>query len=153
MSTCPATCTYCTTHDPHSQPPKSGYGFLSHALDQLEELPAVQKMLESIGEARRNGRPGYLPRVMFRASCMRFLLTERFVVGFIERLKGSPRLREICGFGDSVPSDATFSRFLARVLESGFDVEQAIAQVAERIRGHRPFTGRIVAVDSTDVEG
>ena len=152
MSTCPATCLYSTTRDPPSQPPKSGYGFYRHALDELESLPAVQKTLESVGEARRNGRPGYPPRVMLRAFCLRFLLTERFTVGFVERLKGSPRLREICELGDRVPSNATFSRFFARMLNSGFDVERAIAQVVERIRGRRPGTARVVAVDSTDLE-
>ncbi len=152
MSISPETCSHYTTRDPPSQPPKGGYDFLSHTLDTLESLPAVQKTLESIGEARRNGRPGYPPRVMFRTYCMRFLLTERFTVGFVERLKGSPRLREICGLADRVPSNATFSRFFTRMLESGFDVEQAIAQVAERVRGGRPGTGQVVAVDSTDIE-
>ena len=128
--------------------PKSGYGFLQAALDAIEELPAVQDFLESIVHARRNTRPGYPPSAMFRAFCTKYLLGERYTVGLIGRLRASPRLREICGL-DSVPSDATFSRFFARLTDLP---DTVLAQMVEKLRELLPGLGQVVAVDSTDIE-
>ena len=152
MSFCPATCLYSTTRDPPSQPPKSGYGFYCYALDQLENLSAVQKMLERITEARHNGRPGYAPRVMFRAFCLKFLLGVRFVVEFRMVLESSARWREICGMGDDVPSDSTFSRFFKRLSEFEKNEESAIVEMVEKLKAELPDTGRIAAIDGTDIE-
>ena len=128
--------------------PKSGYGFLSAALDQIEALPAVQDFLDSIVESRRNTRPGYPPVAMFRAFCTKYLIGERYTVGLIGRLRSSPRLMEICGL-DSVPSDATFSRFFAKLTDLP---ESVLAQMVEKLRELLPGLGQEVAVDSTDIE-
>lgn len=88
---------------------------------------------------------------MFRAFCLKYLLSECYVVGLIERLKSSPRLREICGFEDSVPSDATFSQFFKRLASMDDLADRAMAEMVERIRERLPDVGENVAVDSTDI--
>ena len=89
---------------------------------------------------------------MWRAFCLKFLLGEQYTVSFIERLKGAPRLREICGFDESVASEATFSRFFNRLADYPELLDIVMAAVVERLRAHLPDIGRQVAVDSTDIE-
>ena len=89
---------------------------------------------------------------MFRAWCAKYLLNERFTVGLVDRLRASSRLRQVCGFGAGVPSDATFSRFFRRLASIPALAEDAAAQVVERIRARLPDVGADVSVDSTDVQ-
>ncbi len=130
--------------------PQSGYGFLRTVLDELEALPSVRVFLDGIKDSRRNTRPGYPPSAMFRAVCLKYLLAERFTVGFIERLRTSPRLAELCGFSGSLPSEATFSRFFKLLSTASGD--DFIADMVQKLRVHLPDLGDSVAVDSTDIE-
>ncbi|MCY4655044.1 MAG: transposase [Dehalococcoidia bacterium] len=130
--------------------PKGGYRLLAEALDQIEALPAVQDFLDSIVNSRRNTRPGYPPVAMFRAFCTKYLLAERFTVGLIERLRSSPKLREVCGL-DSIPSESTFSRFFNRLADLP-DPDALLAQMVGKLRELLPGLGQDVAVDSTDIE-
>ena len=133
---------------PHT--PKSGYGFLCTVLDELEALPSVRAFLDGIKRSRRNTRPGYPPTAMFRAVCLKYLLAERFTVGFIERLRTSPRLAELCGFSGSLPSEATFSRFFKLLSTTSGD--DFMADMVEKLRVELPDLGDSIAVDSTDIE-
>lgn len=117
----------------------------------MEYLPAIQDALKAILHSRRRARPGYHPAAMFRAFCLKYLLGERYTVALIERLRSSDRLRELCGFWDTVPSDSTFSRFFARMAAMPTLGDDAIAQMVERVRERLPDVGERVAVDSTDV--
>ena len=89
---------------------------------------------------------------MFSALCLQQLLAERYVVGLIERLRASARLREICGFADAVPSDSTFSRFFSRLASIPALAEIAAMQTVELIRLRLPDVGADVSVDSTDIQ-
>jgi len=129
---------------------RSGYGLLSTALDELESLPSVRRFLAQIKLSRRNTRPGYPPRAMFRAVCLKYLLNERFTVGFIEHLKTSPKLAELCGFSGAIPSEATFSRFIKKLFKLNTDL--TIAEMVDRLQAKLPGLGDDVAVDSTDIE-
>lgn len=131
--------------------PKSGYGFLSEALETLQTLPAVQNFLDSVADSRRNTRPGYSPVAMFRAFCTKYLLGERYTVGLIGRLRASPRLMEVCGL-ESLPSESTFSRFFAKLSRRPGIWETALSQMVEKLREVLPGIGEAVAVDSTDIE-
>ncbi len=132
--------------------PKSGYGLLASALDACESLPSVQAMLRDIELSRRNTRPGYSPSAMFRAFCVKYLLGERFNVGLIERLRQSPRLREICGLDSDIPSESTFSRFFSRMASTPDPCELFTVEMVEKLREELPGLGQGVAVDSTDIE-
>ena len=146
----PAAVVYSTRSSKSAQPPKSGIGFLRVALDALEALPSAQTLIKSVERQRRNTRPGYPPSTMFRAVCLKYLIGERFTVGFIEHLNRSASLREICRFTAGVPSEATFSRFfklLTGALNDGY-----IAEMVDTLRQELPDLGNDVAIDSTDIE-
>ena len=87
---------------------------------------------------------------MWRAVCMKYLLNERFTVGFIERLRTSPRLQQICGL-DSIPSESTFSRFFS-LLSDSMDSDTAITEMVGKLKTHLHDLGEVVAIDSTDIE-
>ena len=46
---------------------------------------------------------------LWRAVCLKYLLNQRYTSEFIDRLRTSPRPRDLCGFTNSVPSEATFN--------------------------------------------
>lgn len=92
-----------STHAPTGvQPPKGGYGFLSALLDSLDDQP----LLDALQGQRTTGRPGYPARAMWRAVLSKFVLKVRYNNQLLERLRGSRRLREICGLGTMCPARA-----------------------------------------------
>ena len=148
-----AACSHSTPHDTRAQPPpKAGYGLLRYILDTIEALPEIQELLQAIVHSRRNTRPGYPPRVMFRVLCIKYSLNERYTVQLIEWLKSSPALRELCGLGDELPSESTFSRFFHRLTDHRQLIEHAIASMVEQLHEELPELGNVVSIDSTDIE-
>ena len=107
-----------------NQPPKSGYGFLAAILDSLED----QALLHAL-QGRRNGRPGYPVRAMWRAYLSKFILKIRFNNQLLERMRGSRKLREVCGFGDDVPSESALSRFVSRLADYADLVERCFTGI------------------------
>ena len=145
-------CIQCKSSSAHTQPPKSGYGFIAATLDAIENLPEVQTFLDEMHDLRRNTRPGYPPRSMLRAYCLKFLLNERFNVDLIQRLHDSYRLRQLCGFKSEVPSESSFSRFFKHLSDRAELIEQGITSLVNHLHDHLPDTGDVVAIDSTDIE-
>ena len=100
---------------------------------------------------------------MWRAYVSKFVLKIRFNLEFLERLRGSRRFREICGFQDAIPSESTFSRFTTRLADHQDLVEECFRSVTGEIRGLLPTVkrrpgrqdqplpplGAVLAVDST----
>ena len=144
----------CAQHRPEyrrGQPPKSGYGFLKFILDTIEDLPEVRQLLAEIRRKRHNGRPGYPPCGMFRLLCLKHLLNERFNVQLLQRLRGSPKLLQICGL-HKVPSETATSRFFRHISEYPDVIENATADMVNRLRGLYPDIGEIVSIDGTDIK-
>ena len=141
------------------QPPKSGYGFLSRILDLAEDKALVQ-VLQSY---HATGRPGYHPRAMFRAYCAKFILKIRYNNQLVERLRGSRKLREVCGFDGDVPSESALSRFVSRLANHQDLIEQSLVKVTDELRDLAPTVkrrknrqdqplpplGAVLAIDST----
>ena len=149
-----------TQTDRHVQPPaKSGYGFLSAVLDSLDDRP----ILDALRQYRLTGRKGYSPRPMWRAYLAKFILKIRYSNHLLERLRGSRKLREVCGFGEEVPSESTLSRFVSRLADHQDLVERCLVNVTEELRrlvpavkqreGRQdqplPPLGAVLAIDST----
>ena len=141
------------------QPAKSGYGFLAATLDGLDDQP----ILDALQQYRLTGRQGYPLRAMWRLYLAKFLLHIRFNNRLLERLRGSPRLREVCGFGDEVPSESALSRFASRLADHTDLVAECLTGVTNALRGlvpkfkktpgkpdvKLPPLGTVVAIDGT----
>ena len=131
-----------------SQDPGDEYAFFRLILDEID----VSDLVQRLEEYRWTGRQGYSPESMWRAVLLRYLLNVRYTRDLILRLRTSPELRSLCGFGESVPSESTFSRFLRRLLDHQDLVDNALRQLVDLTGGYLKHFGRAVALDSTDVE-
>ena len=150
---------YSTQAQSAPQPPKSGYGFLVQVLDNLDDAP----LLETLKSYHKTGRPGYNPRAMYRAYCAKFVLKIRYNNQLVERLRGSRKLRDVCGFGDEVPSESALSRFVSRLANHQDLIEQSLVKVTNQLRDLVPTVkrrknrqpqplpplGAVLAIDST----
>ncbi len=137
------------------------FGLIGTILDELHH----DELIAKLNDYRWTGRPGYAPEVMWRATLVRYLLRLRYTRDLIAQLKASRLLRRVCGLRDTVPHEGTFSRFYARLADHKNLVDAAIKDVAERVGAEierlrhegvvpekAPAPGRMVAIDSSDVE-
>ena len=145
-------CIKCKSSSNSLQPAKSGYNFLRSVLDSIEHTPEMQTFLNEVLDLRRNTRPGYPPRSMLRAYCLKYLLNEPYNVGLIQRLHDSAKLRKLCGFKTDVPSESAFSRFFKKLSDRADLIERSIVSIVDHIHDHLPDMGDVVAIDSTDIE-
>ena len=142
-----------------AQRAKSGYGFLSAVLDGIDDVP----LIERLNEYRRTGRRGYHPRAMLRAYLSKLVLKIRYNNQLLERLRGSRKLREVCGLGNNVPSESVLSRFVTRLADHQDLLDQCLVKLTNEVRELVPTVkrrpkrqdqplpplGAVLAVDST----
>ena len=137
----------------------SGIGFLARVLDTLDDGPIVAVLQQY----RHTGRPGYPPRAMLRAYLAKLVLSVRFNTQLLERLRGSRKLRTVCGFDRAVPSESALSRFTDRLSRHRDLLDQCLIEVTAALRERAPKVkkrpgrqdqplpplGAVLAIDST----
>ena len=143
--------------------PKSGYGFVAVIVDAV--ISRAGPLIEILDEPhKRGGNPGYEAKEMLSAYVMRYVLGERYVNAFIDRLGSNRRLLEICGL-EQAPGERAFSDFKNKKLGVHKDLlVPIIADVflacgvnIERLRAmgivpaDKPPLGYSLAMDSTDI--
>ena len=131
-----------------AQAPRGGYRFLETVLDGIDERP----LLEALGMAAPTGRPSFPRRAMLRAVLSKFILGFRYNLVLLERLRASPKFRQVCGFLGRVPSESTLSRFTTRLVQHQHLIDECLAKVTGAINEVLPGLGETVALDSTTVE-
>ena len=129
-----------------------GYPFLRSILDQIDDSDLIAALEPPPAKSGRTGRPAFSHRALFRARLVKDLLNIPYVVELVERLNHDQGLRNLCGFGDAVPSDSTFSRFYKRLVAHQPLVEECLHRLTGALRGHIPDLGESVAIDSTSIE-
>ena len=138
---------------------QSGFGLQSGAApnyrdlrEALDEIEAVSQLLiEKLWAYRRNARPGYPLKSLWRAYTASFLLNLPHTNALIRRLQEDSELREICGFSNVLPHRTTFNRFIQRLSYHAKLVEGCFIQITNWLKEHLPDLGETVAVDSTTV--
>ena len=144
-------CSHCRVQGSKYQSPRTGYGLVKATLDAIEQTPEAQAIIREVLDLRRNTRPGYPPRAMLRAFCLKFLLNEQHTIGLIRRLDDSAKLRHLCGFKGEIPSESAFSRFFKHLADRVDLLEQSIASIVDHLHEHLPDIGDITVIDSTDI--
>lgn len=137
-----------------------GYGELARNVDAAEYEP----LLSRLEEYRHTGRKGYPVRAMWRAFLLKDLLSIRYNVELVARLRSDPRLRFMCGFGDQAPSEWAICRFFKRLTLHQDLVDEAMASIVNQLKEtidasrqngelppNRPSLGHVLAIDSTDI--
>ena len=130
------------------QPPKGGYRFLELILDSID----AGALLEALGPPAPTGRPGFPAHAMLRAVLSKYILSFRFNLELLERLRASPKFRQVCGFTGDVPSESTLSRFTTRLMLHQDLIDECLAGVTDTLHEMLPGLGETVAVDSTTIE-
>ena len=152
-------CTQATPPVQSSQPPKNGIGFLEQVLKNLD----CQPLTDALQAYRPTGRPGYPVKAMLRAYLAKFVLAIRYNNQLLDRLRLDPKLRELCGFEDTVPSESALSRFTSRLADHTNLLEPLLTSITNKVRRLAPKTkshknkpdeslrplGEILAIDST----
>ena len=135
-------------------PPKTGggYPFLRVILDQIDDSELIAALRAPPAKNGRTGRPSYPVRALWRAKLSKDLLNIPYAVELVERLHGSQEFREVCGFGDEVPSESTFSRFFKRLEQHQTVLSDCLDRLTDALREHIPNLGESVAIDSTSIE-
>ena len=154
---------HCTQADSPVQqpepPPKTGIGFLAAIVDGLNDQPII----DALQSYHPTGRPGYPVKAMWRACLTKFILKIRYNNQLLERLRGSRKLRALCGFGDDIPSESVLSRFISRLADHVDLIEECLVKATNDLRHmvpavkHRknqqdqplPPLGAVTAIDST----
>ena len=110
-------------------------------------------LLDRLDEYRHGvGRRGYSNKTLWRAYLASFILNLPSTNELIRRLQEDSSLREVCGFGDSLPHRTTFNRFINRLADHQDLIEDALLKLTDDLKAGLPGLGEVVAVDSTVVE-
>lgn len=101
----------------------------------------------------RRGPKGYSSKLMLRTLLAMKIYSIPTVVLLIERLNSDFKFRYSCGFSLSgrIPSEATFSRFLARLAENE-SLYQLFLSVVEKGRQLGIIDSEILVIDSTAID-
>ena len=117
---------------------------IAAALNNINDAP----LLECLEAYRPTGRRGYGPKSMWRAYFAGFILNVASTNDLIRRLQDSAELRLMCGL-HSIPSQPTFSRFIARLAKHTDLVLACIHGLTDEFRERLPGFGETIAIDSS----
>ncbi len=126
----------------------------SPLIAELESLFTAlpdERLIAQLNKHRWTGRPGHSMQALWRAFVASFYLNLPHTNALIRRLQDDPLLRQVCGFGDALPSRWTFNRFLSRLSTHLDLVEECLSQVTDALRQRLPRFGDTLAVDSSTV--
>lgn len=130
------------------------------ALDESDRLVLVlqtinaERLLRVLDGADDLGRVGYRARVLWSALIAGVVYRLPSVAELRRNLKSNPYLRFACGMGSAadVPSEATFSRFLTRLIKHEDLLDQCVDDLVRRFAALAPGFGEAVVADSTDIQ-
>lgn len=129
------------------------------ALDESDRLVLVLKTInaEPLIRALQGedgvGPTGFHARVLWSALIAGVVYRIPTVAELCRNLASNPYLRFVCGMTSAanVPSESTFSRFLARLIEHEDLLDQCIDDLVKRFAVLAPGFGEDVIADSTDM--
>lgn len=113
-------------------------------LTVLQALPA-EPLLQALEATHQGGRSGYPVRVLWAALVAGVLYQIPTIAELRRHLETNPHLRLVCGLGSArVPSGATFSRFLQRLVRHQAQVDQLFTTLVQALGEHLPDLGQSV---------
>ncbi|MCL5266137.1 MAG: transposase [Chloroflexi bacterium] len=129
------------------------------ALDESDRLVLVLKTIDAEHLIRvlqgedDVGRTGFHARVLWAALIAGVVYRIPSVAELHRNLLSNPYLRYVCGISSAanVPSESTFSRFLARLVQHEDLLDQCVDDLVRRFAVLAPDFGEAVVADSTDM--
>jgi IS5 family transposase len=139
------------------QPPLLSYNEFFH-LDEHDRLHLVleainaEALLKALDDEHQLGNIHYSARTLWSCLIGGVVYQIPEVAELRRHLLSNPYMRFLCGLSAfQVPSQATFSRFLSRLVEHQDLLQSCIDDLVQRFARLAPGFGETVAVDSTDV--
>ena len=128
-------------------------------LDQSDRLILVlqtinaEPLLLALDHSSDLGRDGYPARLLWSALIAGVVYRIPSVAELRRNLLSNPYLRLVCAIGSAanVPSEATFSRFLTRLIVHEKLLDACVDDLVRRFAALAPGFGEAVVADSTDV--
>ncbi len=129
------------------------------ALDESDRLTLVlttinaERLLRALDSGGLLGPTGYAARVLWSALVAGVVYRLPSVAELRRNLVTNPYLRYVCGIvsAGGVPSEATFSRFLADLVKQEALLDGCIDDLVQRFRALAPHFGEDVVADATDM--
>jgi transposase len=94
------------------------------------------------------GRPGYGPKILFRAYIATFILNSSSISAALREIADSPQLAKAVG---GAPTKYALSRFISKLKDTDI-LQRLMAVVADSMRELLPKLGEYAALDSTDIK-
>ena len=118
----------------------------------FEQLPDFELLARLRGPKRR-GPKGHDVRALWHGYLTLYYLGLPSVSDLVRTLRDNPYIAQACGF-DAVPSQPTFSRFLARLAKPkmAMEVKKVMRRMVRRCFDQLPGFGELVALDSTSIK-
>jgi len=129
------------------------------ALEQSDRLLLVlqtinaERLLHAIDGGLDLGRAGFPARLLWSALIAGVVYRVPSVAELRRHLRSNPYMRFVCNIGSAanIPSEATFSRFLTRLIKHEKLLDECIDNLVQRFAALAPGFGETVAADSTDI--
>ena len=116
-----------------------------NALDDSELLSTLN------GKVHR-GCQGYPVAALWHSYLAAYVLNVPTVAALTRALANNPAFAQVCGIHPAaIPTEATFSRFVAKLARHQDQVQAVFDAAVARLREALPDFGKVVAIDSTDV--
>lgn len=113
----------------------------------LEVLPD-ETLMHALETRRGRGRNDYPIRPLWNSLLAGIVFQHPSVESLRRELARNGQLREICGFGDRVPSAWAYTRFLQHLMDYLPQIEEMFDGLVEQLRAVLPDFGQRLALDS-----
>lgn len=117
----------------------------------LECMPD-EELMRTLEQHRGKGRDDYPVRAMWNSVLAGIVFQHDGIEKLRRELKRNGQLREMCGFGNQVPTPWAYTRFLHTVMKHGERIEKMFETLVEQIRQALPDFGKHLAMDSKAIE-
>jgi transposase len=122
-------------------------------LQKIFSVLGKVNIVSLLPDKSRFGRKGYDREAMFYAIVAMYIENIKTVSALVARLRSDPVFRYTCGFNviGKVPSESTFSRFLAKLLKTGA-IQKVFETLVVKAKELNIIDGTNIAIDSTEYE-
>lgn len=110
------------------------------------------ELLKALKGKVHRGCQGYSVEALWHSYVAGYVLNIPTVASLIRRLQSDSTLSIACGLNPSaIPSEATYSRFVAKLANRSGLVRRVIKDSVRKLGLHLPDFGKVVAIDSSDI--
>lgn len=124
-----------------------GLGDLERLLLVLESMPD-EELMQHLERERGQGRDDYPVRAMWNSVLAGIVFQHESTEKLRRELGRNGQLRQVCGFGDRVPTPSAYTRFLKRLMAYPVRIEEMFGKLVKELSDVLVGFGTHLAIDS-----